>query len=328
MRVLLTGAAGFVGHHILNYLVKRTNWDVVGLVRCGKIGTCERLRDLDLPEGRVQIVWHDLRSPINEYVAREIGEVDHVIHAAAETHVDRSIDDPMCFAMANVIGTVNLLNYCRERGLRGWYLQFSTDEIFGTAMNGHAFAETEAPMPSNPYSATKVSCEQFVRAYETTYGLKGLVVRPVNIYGERQNPEKFIPKLVGLIRNGLTVKIHADLQSGATGYRKYIYAENVAKAIHFLLSHGPEDLGGKRVFHITSDTELNNIVLANMVAEIIGNPLHYELVDFHRHRPGHDFRYTLSDTNMKSLGWELDEDFPKMLEKTVWWYLDHPKYLG
>jgi dTDP-glucose 4,6-dehydratase len=284
----------------------------------GKVGNLRRL------EGRqVRCVWHDLRSPIGRSTQREIGEITDIVHMAAETHVDRSIAEPIPFVEANVLGTAHLLEYAREIKLPGRFIQFSTDEVFGPAPEGQTYGEEDFPHARNPYAATKAGAEQLLLAWCNTYGLHGSIVRSMNVFGEYQDAEKFIPKVIGKVLRGETVTIHADKSLQKAGSRFYIHADDVAGGVREVLRKG-EDL---RAYHIVGEKEIDNLSLAEQIAKIMDKPLHYKMVDFHSSRPGHDLRYALADTNMITLGWQRKLGFQKALKRTVNWYLEHKEWL-
>ncbi len=231
-KVLITGGAGFIGHHLVDYVLKRTNWDIVILDRLDLSGNLNRLTELDsfLDEGekRVKFVWHDLKAEINEFVSNDIGKVKYIVHLAASSHVDRSIDDPVSFAMDNVVGTTNLLNWARKGGMEylesfgaekglakqytGKFLNFSTDEVFGPAEVGHNHKEDEPHKPSNPYAASKSGQGAMGYAFFTTYGLPVITSYTMNNFGERQHPEKLIPACIRAVINGTEMPIFAEVE--------------------------------------------------------------------------------------------------------------------
>jgi dTDP-glucose 4,6-dehydratase len=320
-RVLLTGAAGFVGHHVAAYL-EGLDFDVVAMVRMSKIGDLQRLGD----DGFCgDVVWHDLRSPINDSVASHIGKVDYIIHMGAETHVDRSIECPMDFVMGNVVGTTNLLDYARKVGVLK-FIQFSTDEVFGPAPDGVIFREEDRHLPKNPYAAAKSGAEQMVVAYQNTFKVPATIVRAMNIFGPRQHKEKFIPMVIRSVMNGEEVTIHANKDLTRAGSRFYVHALVVAHALAFLLPIKPKD--ETEMYHVVGDQEVDNLQMALTIADIIGKNLKYRMVNFHESRPGHDLRYAMRDTKLKAMGWRRPGSFVEDLEATVRWYIGNPEWLG
>lgn len=338
-RVLITGGAGFIGHHLIDYILQKTDWQVVILDRLDMSGNLNRLTDLpsfNENKGRVEFVWHDLKSAINEQVGKAIGVVDDVIHLAASSHVDRSIEDPVSFAMDNVVGTTNLLDWARKGGMRteditdkplpsayryeqryvGKFINFSTDEVFGPAEVGHNHKEDEAHKPSNPYSASKSGQGAMGYAFFVTFGLPVVTTYTMNNYGERQHPEKLIPKCIRSVIDGTEMPIFAEVEGDETkaiGSRFWLHSWNTASAIVFLLEHGKVG----EAYNIVGFDELTNLEVCQKVAEIIGKPLVPKFVDFHKTRPGHDRRYSLDGTKLKELGWTPEISFDEGLIKMV-----------
>lgn len=331
-RVLLTGIDGFIGHHIAEGILKNTDWQLVGLSKIDTASTLHRLQDIDFwgqkYAGRVEFVYHDLRAPINAYVANRIGHIDYILHLAASTHVDRSIECPMEFVQDNVVGTCNLLDYARN--LKGLELlsYFSTDEVFGPAPEGVAYKEWDRYQSSNPYAATKAGGEELAYSYYNTYGLPVVITHTMNVFGERQHPEKFIPKTVNAVLHNQRLFIHSNPDKTKAGSRFYVHARNVCAAMLFLIDQhqkGVDIIGDK--FNIVGEKELDNLTLAQEIAKVIGKKLNYELVDFHGSRPGHDLRYALDGTKLKEMGFEYPKTFEQSLKKTIDWYLKHQEWL-
>ena len=302
-RALITGGAGFIAHHLIGQILERTDWEIVSLDRLDYSGNLNRLHDLMLtfdPEvrKRVKIVHHDLKAELNPLVRSEVGNVDYIIHLAAGSHVDRSIDYPMEFVMDNVVGSVNILEFARTQKNLERFVYFSTDEVFGPAPDGIKYKENDRYNSTNPYSATKAAAEEIAVAYENTYGLPIYITHTMNVFGERQHPEKFIPMCIKKARDGESVTIHSDSTKTIPGSRHYIHAEDVADAVLFLLDYEGEfekTWGGAKCpkFNIVGSEELNNLDLATIIAEAQGKEFKYEMVDFHSSRPGHDLRYAL-----------------------------------
>jgi len=336
--VLLTGGAGFIGHHIVDYIIKNTDWKITTLDRLDFSGNLNRLYEIlekynPSERKRVSVVFHDLRADINPHIAHKIGNIDTILHVAAGSHVDRSISHPMEFVQDNVIGTVNLLEYARKIDNLDCFLYFSTDEVFGPAPNGIRYGERDRYNSSNPYAATKAAGEEMCVAYENTYKMPIMITHTMNVFGERQTPEKFIPKCIRSVKQNETITIHADKTKTKAGSRFYIHARDVADAVHFLVTKKPsleEDYGGATIskFNIVGAEEIDNLSLANMIAESQGKSLQYEMVDFHSSRPGHDLRYALSGDLMKSLGWTPKISLSARIKEVNDWYLDNREWLG
>lgn len=336
--VLLTGGAGFIGHHIVEYIIANTDWTITTLDRIDFSGNLNRLSEiLDgytiAQRSRVKVVFHDLRAEINPHIAHRIGKPDLILHVAAGSHVDRSIANPIEFVQDNVIGTVNLLEFARKVDNLDDFLYFSTDEVFGPAPNGIKYAERDRYNSSNPYAATKAAGEEMCVAYENTYKLPIMITHTMNVFGERQAPEKFIPMCIRKINAGEAVTIHADSTKTRAGSRFYIHARDVADAVYFLVTNKPKvdtDFGNAHCpkFNIVGKEEIDNLALARMIAAAQGKELKYEMVDFHSSRPGHDLRYALSGDLMKSLGWEPRISLSGRIGEVSDWYLNNRVWLG
>ena len=339
-RVLITGGAGFIAHHLIYYLLNNTNWDIVSLDRLDYSGNLNRLDNIlskleNTEKSRVKVVYHDLKSEINPWIIKEIGQIDIILHLAAGSHVDRSIDYPMEFVLDNVVGTANILEYARtinQSNKIERFIYFSTDEVFGPAPKGIDYKENDRYNSTNPYSATKAGGEELAVAYENTYNLPVYITHTMNVFGERQHPEKFIPMCIKKIRDGESVTIHSDVTKKIPGSRHYIHAEDVAEAIHFILTNQLEDeidFGGAKCpkFNIVGSEELDNLELAKIIADSQGKVLKYEMVDFHSSRPGHDLRYSLSGEKMKKLGWQPSIKLTERIKQVVDWSLNNENWI-
>ncbi len=331
MKILITGAAGFIGSHIVEHILRNTDWEIITMDRLGVSGNWNRFTDIECwaKEGhRVTFKHHDLRSPINSLVASELGEFTYILHLAASTHVDRSITDPMGFVLDNVVGTTNILEFARQQSNLKAFLYFSTDEVFGPAPEGTAYKEWDRYNSGNPYAAAKAGGEEMVLAFANTYKLPCIITHTMNVFGERQHPEKFIPLVIKKVLNGEIVTIHANKDKTKAGSRYWIHGRNVAAAILFLLQNPnmegrPTYEGKADKFNIVGEREVDNLEMAQFIAKVIGKELKYEMTDFHSSRPGHDLRYALDGSKMKAMGWSLPLTFEESLRKTILWYLKH-----
>ena len=331
--VLITGGAGFVAHHVVDYLLTNTDWNIISLDRLDFSGNLNRLHDLvkDNPnKNRVRVVFQDLKAEINPHTQRLIGDVDVILHLAAGSHVDRSIDNPMEFVMDNVIGTCNILNFARTQKLEK-FIYFSTDEVFGPAPHGLDYDEYDRYNSTNPYSASKAGGEELAVAFRNTYKIPVIVTHTMNVFGERQHPEKYIPMCIKKIRDGQTITVHSDPSKTIPGSRHYIHARDVADALLFLLNKDISETNVNGVkcpkFNIVGKQEINNLELAQLIADSQGKELKYELTDFHSSRPGHDLRYSLSGKRMKDLGWEPQIALTDRIKQVVDWTLQRPDWL-
>jgi dTDP-glucose 4,6-dehydratase len=240
----------------------------------------------------------------------------------------------MEFVQDNVVGTVNMLDYARKNlpDLER-FVYFSTDEIFGIAPPGVSYREYDRYNSTNPYSASKAAAEEFCVAYENTYKMPIVVTHTMNVFGERQHPEKFIPATIQKVRDGETVIIHSDPTRTVAGSRMYIHARDVAEGLMFILglenyihsgdyghAHCPK-------FNLVGTEEIDNLTLAQMIASAVGQELKYEMTDFHTSRPGHDMRYALDGSLLKSLGWEPKIKLSERITEMVEWTLHNERWL-
>lgn len=287
----------------------------------------ERLRDVGLIPDRgkptVQVFSHDFACTLPKYLEAELGKIDIVLHVGAETHVDRSIADPEPFVQANVLGTLRTLELARRKNAERFFY-FGTDEVFGPAPDGVSYKEDDRYHSSNPYAASKAGGEEMATAFHSTYGLPVVITHTMNLYGERQHHEKFIPKVIGQVLTGEQVTIHSDPTRQRSGSRYYLYTSDLVDAILFLLHDGRP---GEK-YNIVGEREVTNLEVARKIAAHVGRPLDYTMVDFHSARPGHDLRYALDGGKLAAMGFRHAVGFDAGLERTVRWYLDNRDWLA
>ena len=335
--ILITGGAGFIAHHVVDYILRNTDWNIITLDRLDYSGNLNRLDEVvqavsEKDRKRVRTVFHDLKAELNPQIVSTIGKVDYIAHLAAGSHVDRSIDYPMEFVMDNVVGTVNILEYARRLPSLERFVYFSTDEVFGPAPEGINYKENDRYNSTNPYSASKAGAEELVVAYENTYGLPAVITHTMNVFGERQHPEKFIPMCIKRVRDSESITIHSNKELTKAGSRHYIHALDVADALYFILNYDMSkfnmDYGGAKChkFNIVGGEELDNLELANLISSAVDKPLIYKMVDFHSSRPGHDLRYALDGSKMKDMGWTPLPVKDRLLE-VVDWTLENNRWL-
>lgn len=327
MKIIVTGGCGFIGHHFVEHIYKTTDWDIVILDKLSYASNgFERLRDTNvISSPRIKIFTNDLINPLPEGIVKEIdSDVDYIVHMAAETHVDNSIANPHLFIQNNVNSTVNMLEYSKTLPNLKAFFYFSTDEVFGPALNGTMYKEWDRHRPTNPYSASKSAAEQICIAYENTYKVPLIIVNVMNAFGERQHVEKFIPLCIKKILAGETIHIHSYPDKKTSGTRFYIHGRNIAAAVMFLIQNGT--IGEK--YNISGEKEVSNLEMAQMIAKFMNKKLKYELVDFYSSRPGHDLRYGLDGTKLFNMGFELPVNFEHSLQKTVEWTLENLKWLN
>lgn len=333
MRVLLTGVSGFFGSHMLEHILDKTDWEVVGVASWKHRGKPERVEEVldDSNRHRVTIITHDLQAPIDEMTRKRIGHIDYIINAAAESHVDRSIVEPVPFVENNVAVALNMLEYARIVQPKK-FIQFSTDEVYGPALDGQLQKEWSTILPSNPYSASKAAQEAIAFSYWRTYGVPVIFTNTMNMYGEMQDAEKYTAQLIKKIYRGEEVTVHGSENN--IGSRFYLHARNCADAILFILNNieptmysESESIIKPERFNVVGDVEMNNLELAEIVAVMMDKPLIYHFVDYHKTRPGHDRRYALDGTKLKEAGWTAPLTFEESMQKTIDWTLKHELWL-
>ncbi|HEY6566899.1 MAG TPA: dTDP-glucose 4,6-dehydratase [Actinomycetota bacterium] len=310
--VLVTGGAGFIGSHLVDSLLAGGTTRVTVLDKLTYAGSRANLADHE-GDDRMRFVHGDVTDP--SVVAPLVAETDRVVHAAAETHVDRSIAGPAEFVMTNVVGTQVVLDACRdhERPL----LLVSTDEVYGQNEPDGAFSEDAPIRPRSPYAASKASAELLARSYGITYGTPVWIVRGTNAFGPRQNPEKAIPVFATAALEGRPLPVY---DRGAQS-REWLYVTDWAHACITALRHGePGD-----VFNIGDGTELTNLELARRVCALAGAD--ESSVTFVPDRPGHDLRYGVTSERLHELDWRPEVPFDEGLARTVAWYRDHTDWV-
>ena len=337
-KILITGGAGFIAHHVIDKILSTTDWEIVTLDRLDFSGNLNRLKEVvssypDIEQKRVKVVHHDLKAELNPEISATIGKIDYISHLAAGSHVDRSISYPLEFVMDNVVGTAHILDYARKIDGLERFAYFSTDEVFGPAPSGVYYKENDRYNSTNPYSATKAGAEELVVAFENTYGLPAIITHTMNVFGERQNPEKYIPMVIKKVRDGELVTVHSNAKKTVAGSRHYIHAEDVAEALLFLYDYDlsslkADETGAKcQKFNIVGKDEIDNLQLAQFIAETQNKELIYEMVDFHSQRPGHDLRYSLDGAKMAKMGWEPKSAY-KRLQSKIKWTLKNDRWLS
>lgn len=332
-RVLLTGASGFLGSHMLEHLLVNTDWDVTCIASWKHKGVPERIlesRHYQANKDRVKIITHDLVSPFAPQTIKNMGYFDYIINMASESHVDRSITDPVPFVKNNVDLALNMLELARELKPEK-FIQFSTDEVYGVAPEGVNHPEWSRIIPSNPYAASKAAQEALAIAYWRTYSVPVIITNTMNLFGERQDSEKYTALLTRKILAGETVTVHGN--ENYIGSRFYLHARNACDAVLFVLNNVEPimfDDGDHTIperFNVVGDREITNLEMAQIVADALDKPLKYELVDFHATRSGHDRRYALDGTKLKECGWIPPVSFEDGMKKTVEWTLNNPNWL-
>jgi dTDP-glucose 4,6-dehydratase len=309
--VLVTGGAGFIGSHLVDALLS-TGARVSVLDKLTYAGTLANLAEHE-GDPAYRFVQGDVTDPAA--VDPLVAEADRVLHAAAETHVDRSIAGPAEFVTTNIVGTQVVLDACRDH--RRPLLLVSTDEVYGQNEPGGRFAEGAPLQPRSPYAASKAAAELLARSYGITYEMPVWVVRGTNAFGPRQNPEKAIPVFTMAALEGRPLPVYADGRQS----REWLYATDWAAACVMALRHGePGD-----VFNIGSGHELTNLELARQICRLVGAD--ESLISFVDDRPAHDLRYGVTSDRLGELGWAAQVAFDDGLARTVAWYRDHSTWV-
>lgn len=316
MRALVTGGCGFIGSHVARALVA-AGWDVTNL---DKLTYASNLRNLDEIAGhpRYRLIEGDVCDPAA--VERAIEGQDLVINFAAESHVDRSLLDPLVFVRTDIEGVVVLLEALRRRP-RVAFIQMSTDEVFGT-LPAPLEALEDAPFaPSSPYSASKAAAELQVRAYAGSYGMPATILRCCNVYGPNQHIEKFIPLFVTRAMKGEPLPLYGDGRQE----REWIYISDMVSAVQLVVAQLPADPGVQAI-HIGSGDRRGNMEVAERVCDLVERPRN--LITPVADRPGHDRRYALNADKLRALGWRPKVGFDDGIRLTAQWYRDNPDIWG
>lgn len=338
--ILITGAGGFVGHHFLEHIFAETDWNVIVTDSFRHKGKTDRVNEVlsvkPSFKKRLVVITHDLAAPFSEQTIQRMGDIDYIVSFASESHVDRSITDPVTFTRNNVDIALNMLELAREVKPRN-FVWISTDEVYGpvTSTDLHGHAEWSPILPSNPYAGSKAAQEAMAISYWRTYGVPLQLINCMNMIGERQSSEKMVPMTIGRVARGEKVTIHGTKDN--IGTRVYIHARNLADGVLFLLRNRKPVIFGENSYdggilrpdryNVVAPDRIDNLALAEKIAEYVGKPLNYELVDFHKTRPGHDPHYALDGSKLRGLGWEMPVPFDESLERLVKWSLEHPEWL-
>ena len=330
-KILITGGAGFIGSHVVRLFVQKyPEYKIFNLDALTYAGNLENITDIEKAPNYT-FVKGDITD--ESFIANLFSEhqFDGVVHLAAESHVDRSIEDPMAFVKTNVIGTVNLLNAARKLWANNFegkrFYQISTDEVYGSLGAEGLFTETTAYDPNSPYSASKASSDHFVRAYGETYGLPFVITNCSNNYGPNHFPEKLIPLFINNIINNKPLPVYGD----GNYTRDWLFVKDHAIAIDLVFHQGQNH----QTYNIGGFNEWKNIDLVKLLCQKMDVKLgrtageSAQLITYVKDRPGHDLRYAIDANKInKELGWSPSVTFEQGLEVTIDWYLNNQEWLN
>jgi dTDP-glucose 4,6-dehydratase len=314
MKLLVTGGLGFIGSNFCRYmLAKHQDCELINIDKIGLGANPANLHDVE-NDKRYTFIKGDICNP--QLLKRIINRVDAVVNIAAETHVDRSIAEPSAFLQNNTIGTFTLMEAVRKHNPKAKFVQVSTDEVYGQTLEG-SFKESQPSDPSNPYSASKAAADMFALAYCKTYGLNISITRCTNNFGPYQLPEKLIPKTIIRALKDLPIPVYGS----GTNIRDWIYVTDHCEAIDSVLEKGSP----REIYNVSAGNEFSNIEIVKEILTTLRKP--EALITFVEDRPGHDIRYSLDSTKLRStLKWQPQTSFSQALKSTVQWYVENEQW--
>lgn len=325
-KIIITGGAGFIGSHVVRRFVNQhPDLQIINLDKLTYAGNLENLKDIEKAEN-YRFAKGDIVDDRFIHHLFQNEQPDGIIHLAAESHVDRSISNPIDFVMTNVVGTVNLLHAAKALNKSHFrFYHISTDEVYGELGKTGYFTEATNYDPHSPYSASKASSDHFVRAYHDTYGIDVVLSHCSNNYGAYQFPEKLIPLAIHQIKNNRPVPIYGD----GSNIRDWLWVEDHARAIETIFFEGKT----RETYNIGGHNEWTNLDLIHLLCELMDDKLHrpagtsQKLITFVKDRAGHDLRYAIDATKIeKDLGWKPSLQFKEGLSKTIDWYLENENW--
>ena len=333
LKIIVTGGAGFIGSAVIRFLLNNTQHQVLNIDKLTYAGNLMTLESVE-QNSNYQFIQADICNRIAMDKAFNEFQPDGIMHLAAESHVDRSIEGSDVFIQSNIIGTYTLLEVarsyysqldCVRKGMFKFH-HVSTDEVYGSLGNQGLFTENSRYQPNSPYSASKAASDHLVRAWGETYGLPVVISNCSNNYGPYQFPEKLIPLMIQKANN------HESLPVYGTGenVRDWLYVDDHASALYTIFSKGKNG----EVYNVGGHNEVKNIDVVNILCEILDDrqptkslTSYKELISFVKDRPGHDMRYAIDASKIaEELGWMPQETFASGLDKTIQWYLDNPNW--
>lgn len=331
MKILITGGAGFIGSHVVRrFLNNYPNYKIFNLDVLTYAGNLENLKDIENASNYTFLKGDITNEDYIDSLFQE-HEFDSVIHLAAESHVDRSITDPLAFAKTNILGTMNLLNAFKKQWENDWkgklFYHVSTDEVYGTLGDTGLFTETSSYDPNSPYSASKASSDHFVRAYGETYNMPFVISNCSNNYGANQFPEKLIPLFINNIINNKPLPVYGN----GKYTRDWLFVNDHASAIDLIFHKGKCN----STYNIGGFNEWQNIDLIKVLCQQMDEKLDrkegesLKLITYVKDRPGHDLRYAIDASKInKELGWKPSVTFEEGLSKTIDWYLENTEWMN
>lgn len=337
-RILITGAAGAIGVHMICHVMNNTDWDVVAVdsFRSAHKGYFDRLSQIagDHPDwvARITVIPHDLCAPFTEREVEKLGDIDYIVNLASRSDVQASIDDPVPFARDNYELMLNVLELARKV-MPSTFLHFSTDEVYGPAekdSGGHK--EWDPILPSNPYAASKAAQEALCIAYWRFAGVPLIITNTMNNFGEMQAPSKFPAMIQRRLERDEPIDVHSTVD-GNIGTRYYLHSRNAADAVLFILNnvqpklHGSGEIDRPERFNIVGDKQVSNLELVETIARLMGKTPKINMVNFHESNPGHDLHYGLNGEKLAKLGWKSPYSFEESLKNTIDWQSEHREWM-
>lgn len=335
--VLITGAGGAIGCHVLAHLMHHTDWEIIAVdsFRSEHRGYFDRVTRMckDHPEWkkRIAVMTHDLTTPFTSREVESLGHIDYVINLASRSDVQASIDDPVPFVRNNTELMLNMLELARFIKPEV-FLHFSTDEVYGAVpkdSKGHK--EWDSIVPSNPYSASKAAQEALAIAWWRSFGLPLIITNTMNNFGEMQGASKFPAMIQQKIQNHQRVTVHAAGEEIGTRY--YIHSRNSADAVLFILKnvppviHQPGEIDLPVRLNIVGDKQVSNLELVETIARLMGTTANIDIVNFHDKNPGHDLHYGMNGDKLAALGWKSPLSFEESLANTIRWQQENPEWM-
>lgn len=309
LKLLVTGGLGFIGSNFVRHmLVKYPGYEIINLDKQTYAGNPDNLKDIGKNPNYTFIRGDICDSKV---VNRVMEKVDHVVHFAAESHVDRSIDDASVFVKTNVLGTFTLLDAALRHNIQK-FIHISTDEVYGSITRG-SFVETDILTPSSPYSSSKAGSDLLAQSYFITHKLPVIITRCTNNFGPYQYPEKLIPLFITNLLENRKVPVYGT----GKNVRDWIYVLDHCKAVDFILHKGSTG----EIYNIGGGAEKTNIEITTKILEMLKTD--GSMIEYVKDRPGHDLRYSLDCSKLTLLGWEPEHDFDEALAHTVKWYIEN-----